>query len=288
MTDLKHNLKLMMEATKPKVESLVERERNDLLKLYCYISINDLIPGKFQPRQYFDEKSMIDLANSIKNEGIIQPIIVRTTENKKYEIIAGERRWKAASMAGLKEIPAIIREINDESALAFGILENLQREDLNPIEEAEAFKKLIHGFSLTHEDVSFRVSKSRAYITNSIRLLNLPKYLQEALVKNDLQVGHAKAIASLESETQKEVFNQIINKKLSVRQAEMLSRKHLFPSSKKDANTKKNNESIAILEKDLSNKLCLPCKITLNANSSGKLEVSFNNIKELKRQLLED
>lgn len=275
-----------MDASKPRTDNPSENEQNDLFKLYCHLPIKDLRPGKYQPRKYFDDTSLEELAGSIKKDGILQPLLVRTIGHKEYEIIAGERRWRAAKLAGLNEVPVLIREINDEDALAFGILENLQREDLNAIEEAESFQKLIHEFKLTHEVVSARVGKSRAYITNSIRLLNLPQKIQESLARNELQVGHAKAIATLEGEMLNEAFHQIISKKLSVRQTEALSKKLLSPPSKKN-DILSIDEDITNLEKELSKMFQMPCKIVLNKNRPGTLQFSFdNNVDKLKRRLL--
>ena len=194
-------------------ETKIETQKNQL-------SISDLIPNKFQPRKIFDENNLIDLTNSIKERGILQPIIVRNSkENKsKFEIIAGERRWLAAQRAGLHNVPVVITEANDLKSLEFAIVENVQRQDLNALEEAQGYKRLIDEFSYDQEKVSKFIGKSRSHITNSLRLLTLPSEVVNLIQEQKLTAGHAKVLVGLENANF--VANKIIEKKLSVRQAE--------------------------------------------------------------------
>ena len=194
-------------------ESRIERNTDKLL-------ISEIIPNKFQPRKNFDEESLQDLSNSIKERGIVQPIIVRTASDPKakYEIIAGERRWLAAQKAGLHEIPAVITNVDDLKSLEYAIVENVQRHDLNPLEEAQGYQRLIDEFSYDQEKVSKFIGKSRSYITNSLRLLTLPKEVLKMIENRKLSAGHAKILVGLENA--QFVASKIVQKKLSVRQAE--------------------------------------------------------------------
>ena len=194
-------------------ETKVENKTNNL-------SLSEIIPNKYQPRKNFDEENLNDLANSIKERGVIQPIIVRKSklENSKYEIIAGERRWLAAQKAGLHEIPVVVTDADDLKSLEFAIVENVQRHDLNPLEEAQGYKRLIDDFSYDQEKVSKFIGKSRSYITNSLRLLTLPDDVLQLVEKQKISAGHAKILVGLENASF--VANKIIEKKFSVRQAE--------------------------------------------------------------------
>ena len=194
-------------------ETKVETKTNKL-------SLSEIIPNKYQPRKNFDEENLNDLTNSIKERGVIQPIIVRksNSDNSKYEIIAGERRWLAASKAGLHEIPVVVADVDDLKSLEFAIVENVQRHDLNPLEEAQGYKRLIDQFSYDQEKVSKFIGKSRSYITNTLRLLNLPKEVIEFVEAKKITAGHAKILVGLENAIF--VANKIIEKKLSVRQTE--------------------------------------------------------------------
>ncbi|HHX55818.1 MAG TPA: ParB/RepB/Spo0J family partition protein, partial [Clostridiales bacterium] len=204
------------------------------------INIDTIEPNKEQPREYFDEEGIIELSKSIKQYGIIQPLLLKKN-GKIYNIIAGERRWRAAKLAGLKEVPAIIKDYTEEQTLAVALIENIQREDLNPIEEARAYKKLIEEFSLTQEELSNKVSKSRASITNTLRLLKLDERVQEMLVEGQISSGHARSLISIkDKEVQYMLALDVINKQLSVRDVEFLV-KDLKNKEEKDAD-KKNND----------------------------------------------
>ena len=225
-------------------ETKVETKTNKLL-------LSDIIQNKFQPRKNFDEENLDDLTNSIKERGVIQPIIVRksTTENSKFEIIAGERRWLAARKAGLHDIPVVVTEADDLKSLEFAIIENVQRHDLNPLEEAQGYKRLIDEFSYDQEKVSKFIGKSRSYITNTLRLLNLPSEILQFIEQKKISAGHAKILVGLENALF--IANKVIEKKLSVRQTENFVK--IFKKRKKSYNLSKD-PNISQLEQSISEK----------------------------------
>ena len=252
-------------------ETKIETQKNQL-------SISDLIPNKFQPRKIFDENNLIDLTNSIKERGILQPIIVRKSkENKsKFEIIAGERRWLAAQRAGLHNVPVVIAEANDLKSLEFAIVENVQRHDLNALEEAQGYKRLIDEFSYDQEKVSKFIGKSRSHITNSLRLLTLPSEVINLIQEQKLTAGHAKILVGLENANF--VANKIIEKKLSVRQAESFVK--IFKNKgKKTVNSKDPN--IKDLEISVSNKIGVNVVIQNKKNNKGKVSFEYKNLDQL-------
>ena len=254
-------------------ESKVETPKNQL-------SISDLIPNKYQPRKIFDEDNLNDLTNSIKERGILQPIIVRkSTEDKsKFEIIAGERRWLAAQKAGLHTVPVVITEADDLKSLEFAIVENVQRHDLNPLEEAQGYKRLIDEFNYDQEKVSKFIGKSRSHITNSLRLLTLPLEVIKLIETQKLTAGHAKILVGLENSSF--VANKIVEKKLSVRQAEnfvkMFKNKRQKPNNLKDANIKD-------LEISVSNKIGLNVLIKNKKNNKGKITFEYKGLDQLNK-----
>ena len=254
-------------------ETKVEAQKNQL-------SISDLIPGKYQPRKFFDENNLIDLTNSIKERGILQPIIVRKSNNNisKFEIIAGERRWLAAQKAGLHNVPVVITEADDLKSLEFAIVENVQRHDLNPFEEAQGYKRLIDEFSYDQDKVSKFIGKSRSYITNSLRLLTLPAEVIKLIEAQKLTAGHGKILVGLENATF--VAKKIIEKKFSVRQAEnfvkIFKKKRQKPSNTKDANIKD-------LEISVSNKVGLNVTIKNNKRNRGKISFDYKDLDQLKK-----
>ena len=252
-------------------ETKIETQKNQL-------SISDLIPNKFQPRKIFDENNLTDLTNSIKERGILQPIIVRNSkENKsKFEIIAGERRWLAAQRAGLHNVPVVITEANDLKSLEFAIVENVQRQDLNALEEAQGYKRLIDEFSYDQEKVSKFIGKSRSHITNSLRLLTLPSEVVNLIQEQKLTAGHAKVLVGLENANF--VANKIIEKKLSVRQAESFV-KIFKKKSKKLINSKDPN--IRDLEISVSNKIGVNVVIQNKKNNKGKVSFEYKNLDQL-------
>ena len=244
------------------------------------LSISDLVSNKFQPRKFFDEDNLLDLTNSIKERGIIQPIIVRKSsdDNSKYEIIAGERRWLAAQKAGLHEVPVVITEADDLKSLEFAIVENVQRKDLNPIEEAESYKKLIDDFSYDQEKVSKFIGKSRSHIANFLRLLSLPREVLNLIKNNELTVGHAKILVGLENAVF--VAKKIIEKKLSVRQAENLVKifktRKFFLKKPKDIN-------LQSLENSIREKIGLNVLIKNKKNNTGSLLLEYKDLDQLNK-----
>ena len=254
-------------------ETRVETQKNQL-------SIGDLTPNRYQPRKIFDEANLNDLTNSIKERGILQPIVVRKSndERSKYEIIAGERRWLAAQRAGLHNVPVVVTEANDLKALEFAIVENIQRHDLSPLEEAQGYKRLIDDFSYDQEKVSKFVGKSRSHITNALRLLSLPVEVIKLIEDKKLTAGHAKILVGLENAIF--VANKIIEKKLSVRQAENLVRifknKKQKPTNNKDANIKD-------LEISVSNKVGLNVEIRNKKNNKGKITFEYKDLDQLNK-----
>ena len=254
-------------------ETKVETKTNKLL-------LSDIIPNKYQPRKNFEEENLADLTNSIKERGIIQPIIVRqsNSDNSKYEIIAGERRWLAASKAGLHEIPVVVTEADDLKSLEFAIVENVQRHDLNPLEEAQGYQRLISEFTYDQEKVSKFIGKSRSYITNSLRLLNLPKDVLVLLETNKITSGHAKILVGLANASF--VASKIVEKKLSVRQAENFVKIFKNPKNKilneKDANIKQ-------LEQSISSKTGLNVIIKNKNNNKGQITFEYLELEQLNR-----
>ena len=260
------------------LSSLIGETKVDIQK--NKISISDITPNKYQPRKIFDEDNLNDLTQSIKERGILQPIIVRKSndDNSKFEIIAGERRWLAAQRANLHEVPVVITEADDLKSLEFAIVENVQRHDLNPLEEAQGYKRLIDEFSYDQEKVSKFLGKSRSHITNSLRILTLPAEVIKLIETQKLTTGHAKILVGLENATF--VANKIIEKKLSVRQAEsfvkIFKNKRQKPSNEKDANIKD-------LEMSVSNKVGLNVLINNKKNNKGKIIFEYKGLDQLNK-----
>ena len=254
-------------------ETKVEVQKNQL-------SITDLIPNKYQPRKYFDEISLEDLTNSIKERGIIQPIIVRKSndENSKFEIIAGERRWLAAQRAGIHTVPVVVTDVDDLKSLEFAIVENVQRHDLNPLEEAQGYKRLIDEFSYDQEKVSKFIGKSRSYITNSLRILTLPVEVIRLIETQKLTTGHAKILVGLENASF--VANKIIEKKLSVRQAENFVQ--LFKKKRQKSKIIKDTNIIA-LELSILNKIGLNVEIKNTNRNKGKISFEYKDLDQLNK-----
>ena len=240
--------------------------------------IDNLVTGKYQPRTHMNETALKELAESIKAQGIMQPIVVRNLENKKYEIIAGERRWRAAKLANLDEVPILIKNIPDESALAMALIENIQREDLNSIEEAKGIQRLIDEFGMTHESASEILGKSRTTITNLLRLLSLSQHVQNALLDGKIEMGHARAIIPLASSEQAMICQKIIGQKLSVREVEALIGNR--PSAKVTMRENKSSDILS-LENDLSDKLGTSVKISHKKNGTGVLKINYSNLDQL-------
>ncbi len=254
-------------------ETKIEDKTNKLL-------LSEIIPNKYQPRKNFDENELTDLTESIRERGVIQPIIVRRSksENSKYELIAGERRWLAAGKAGLHDIPVVVTDVDDLKSLEFAIIENVQRHDLNPLEEAQGYKKLIDDFSYDQEKVSKFIGKSRSYITNSLRILSLPKEVLQFLEQKKISAGHAKIIVGLENALF--VANKIIEKKLSVRQAENFVK--IF-KKKTSSNRSFKDPNIKSLELSISEKTGLSVVIKNNKRNKGTITFSYHDIDQLNK-----
>ena len=244
------------------------------------LPLGEIVPNKYQPRKSFDENMLNDLSNSIKERGVIQPIIVRKkkSENFKYEIIAGERRWLAARKAGLHEIPVVVTEADDLKSLEFAIVENVQRHDLNPLEEAQGYKRLIDDFSYDQEKVSKFIGKSRSYITNSLRLLSLPTEVLALLEQKKISSGHAKILVGLDNA--EFVANKIIEKKLSVRQAENFVK--IF-KTKKGFKSNQIDPNILDLQNSLTNKIGLNVTIKSTKKNKGSITFDFKELDQLNK-----
>lgn len=263
----------------PEVNDINENNNNNLKE----ININEIMPNQDQPRKRFDEENIKELAESIKEFGVLQPIIVRK-EGDFYKIIAGERRWRAARMAGLKIVPVIIKEMTDKEMMEVSLIENLQREDLNPIEEALAYKKLMDDFNLTQEQIAQRVGKSRPVIANSLRLLNLHQEVIELIKENKITEGHGRVLASIENKNlQLEVAKKIINDELNVRQTEKIIKNIKSKKNKKEKNTKENSYI-----KEIQERLMNHFGTKVNISEKGKkgiIEIEYYSKEDLERIL---
>ncbi|HKK15151.1 MAG TPA: ParB/RepB/Spo0J family partition protein [Gammaproteobacteria bacterium] len=240
--------------------------------------------GQHQPRKSMNAEALKDLADSIRTQGVVQPILVRPLagSSDQYEIVAGERRWRAAQMAGLHEVPAVIREITDQTAVCIGLIENIQREDLNPLEEARTLSRLQHEFSMTHEAIAEAVGRSRSSVTNLLRLLDLHPDVQALLQNGSLEMGHARALAGLSLALQTQVARQIVNKGMSVRDAERLAREAQSPGRKKKRGKEARlDPNIRRLQDDLSERLGANVVIKHSAAGKGSLVIHYNSSDEL-------
>lgn len=266
----------------PDNSSLPEQDRNSVR----YAHVDSLLPNPYQPRRFFSEESLSDLCNSIKELGIIQPIIVRPGDSDKYEIIAGERRWRASKMAGFTSIPIICREVSDSEALEIALIENLQRENLNPLETAEAYSTLIDKFSYTHDNLAKRIGKERSNITNHLRLLKLPDPIKDQLRQNLLTMGHARTLLSVEHlPTQLNLTKRVVNRRLSVRELEKIVQNLKDKVESKPVPAAQKDPDLALLEKRVSTLLSTRVNIVKKNNGSGKLEIHFHSGEELERLL---
>ena len=247
------------------------------------LSISDLKPGKYQPRSIMQEEALHALSQSILKQGVMQPIIVRPIGNNQYEIIAGERRWRAAKLANLNEVPVIIKNIPDESALAMALIENIQREDLNPLEEAIGIKRLIDEFNMTHEEAADAVGKSRVTVSNLLRLLTLTKPVQDRLLSGKIDMSHARALIGLEGSQQIMLCEEVIQKNLSVREVEALVKnlQNSYKTDKPTSSPKKTNADVRQLEESLAETLGASVTIDAKKNGSGVLKVHYRNLEQL-------
>ena len=244
------------------------------------IALDKLISGKFQPRKNFNQDTLKELADSIKAQGIIQPILVRMISNNQYEIIAGERRWQAAKIANLKEVPVIIKDISDSTALAMALIENIQREDLNVIEEARGIKRLIDEFNITHEEAAEALGKSRTTVSNILRLLNLCEHAQKALETKKIEMGHARAILSLSLIDQTMMCQKIINQQLTVREVEKAVSKG---ETKKIPSKQSKDNDIKRMENELSDRFGTNISISHKQSGKGSINFKYTNLDDLER-----
>lgn len=259
------------------VEKIVEKKAETMVKLV------DIEPNKDQPRNNFNEDALLELADSIKQFGVIQPLVVQK-KDKYYKIIAGERRWRAAKIAGIKEVPVIIKDYSDEEVMEIALIENIQREDLNPIEEAQAYRRLLQEYNLKQDEIAEKVSKSRTAITNSMRLLKLADDVQQMVIDEMITSGHARALLAIEDKEQQVLIaNQIFDEKLSVRETEKLVKTVINPKPKKEPE-KYNDE---VIYTDLENKIktIVGSNVSINRRSrdKGKIEIEYYSVAELER-----
>lgn len=271
---------------KKEKKTVVIEEKEAKNKEYVKININKIEPNELQPRKVFGEDALMELAESIKQHGLIEPLIVQKKENDFYEIIAGERRWRAARLAEINEIPVIIREYSHQEAVEIALIENIQREDLNAIEEANAYQRLIDEFDLKQDEVAERVSKSRVAITNSLRLLKLDERVQQMLIEENIKGGHARALLPLEKEEQYKAAQKVFDEKLSVRETEKLVKQIL---NKEENKQKKepiifNNELIyKKFEENIENIMGTKVVINRKTNEKGRIEIDYYSEEEFER-----
>jgi ParB family chromosome partitioning protein len=280
-----------LQALIPPVSSLEKNNTGDYNEVQ-YLSLIDIIPNTYQPRKNFNQEKLQELADSIKEHGVVQPIVVRAGEKKKYEIVAGERRWRACKLLDMDTIPAIIKDFSDQQITEIALIENVQREDLNPVEEAWAYKTLLEEFDLTQELLSAKVGKSRSYIANMMRLLNLPIEIQEFLSDGQLSVGHARALLAInEIDKQLDITKKIINQGLNVRETEKLVKQTINESSETEKEINKNKtEEISspfniIIEEKLQEVLRTKVKLKQKNNERGKIEIEYYTKDDLERIL---
>jgi len=245
-----------------------------------FLPVDIIQRGKYQPRIDMHQESLQDLADSIGEQGVVQPIVVRSIGAGRYEIIAGERRWRAAQLAGLHEIPAVVREVDDRGAIAIALIENIQRENLNPIEEARALKRLVDEFEVTHEEAAHAVGRSRAAVSNLLRLLDLEETVKEMVERRELEMGHARALLALSGGRQIEAARQVVARGLTVRATEGLVKSLQRPADSRPAAVKKD-PNIQQLESSLADRLGASVRLRPGRGGKGKLEISYNSLDEL-------
>lgn len=249
------------------------------------IAIHSIVPGKYQPRSEMDPESLAELAQSIRTQGIIQPIVIRPIGEQRFEIIAGERRWRAAKQANLTEIPAVVREVDDKTALGMALIENIQREDLNPIEEALGLQRLQNEFSLKHQELAELLGKSRTAVTNLLRLLSLEESVKRMLLHGDLEMGHARALLVLSQDQQQEAANYIVMHGLTVRETEAYVKQRQEPQVEKTKRT--SQPELEQLQRVLAVQLRAKVKIQATGLGRGKVVISYRSPEELNRLISE-
>lgn len=245
------------------------------------LALESLQAGKYQPRTRMDDGSLAELAASIKEQGVMQPILVRPVKNSRFEIIAGERRFRASQLAGLKEIPVLVKDVDDQAAAAMALIENIQREDLNPLEEAQGLQRLINDFNFTHEQTAQAVGRSRSAVSNLLRLLNLASPVQTMLMAGDIDMGHARALLVVESATQIQLANRIVAKRLSVRDTEKLVANTNNEAKETAPQKREKSRDIERLEEELSDLFATQVQLKMGAKGRGQLIVDFDNLDAL-------
>ena len=265
-------------------ESTVEKKKEETVKNgEQMIKVSMIEPNREQPRRMFEEDSLLELADSIKQFGVLQPILVQKKSDY-YEIIAGERRWRAAKLAGIKEVPVIVREFTEQQAVEIALIENIQRENLNPIEEAMAFKRLLEEFSLKQDEVAERVSKSRTAVTNSMRLLKLDQRVQQMIIDDMISTGHARTLLAIEDGKQQYILaNKIFDEKLSVRETEKLIKELKNPKKEKVKPVIENDFIYRDSEEKLKSKMGTKVNVNNKANGKGRIEIEYYSEKEFER-----
>ncbi|GBE04798.1 MAG TPA: ParB/RepB/Spo0J family partition protein [Nitrospirae bacterium] len=250
------------------------------------LDVNLIVPNAYQPRRIFRDDTLMELASSIKEKGVIQPVIVTKDTGNSFQLIAGERRWRAAKLAGLKKLPAILKEAAPSELLELALIENIQREDLNPLESAEAFQRLISDFKLTHDDLSRKIGKDRATVTNYLRILKLPSDIKRWIAEGSLNLGHAKALLQVENASaQLDIARKIIQKGLSVREAEALSKKASSSPKAQSSKSHWKDPQIASLEDKLRQSLGTKVRLFHKGKKGGKIEIEYYSLDELDRLL---
>ena len=263
------------------VQEATEPTEQELASALQELPVDRIQRGEYQPRKHFDETALNELAESIRAQGVVQPIVVRPLDGSRYEIIAGERRWRATQLAGLHEIPAVIRDVPDQTAMAMGLIENIQREELNPVEEATALQRLIEEFGLTHQETAEAVGRSRAAVSNLLRLLSLEPAVRQMLESGQLEMGHARALLALQQGAQQiQAAKQVEAKGLSVRETERLVRKLQAPEKVSDREKKPDTDTLR-LQEHLAQTLGAKVQFQHNRQGKGKMVIHYNNLDEL-------
>jgi len=259
-------------------QSTLQQVKDDNRDELRNLPLDIITPGRFQPRSVFDEDKLNELADSIRAQGVVQPIVVRPVANDQYELIAGERRWRAAQIAEIDSIPAVVRDVPDEVSVAMALIENIQREDLNPLEEAAALRRLIDDFQMTHQEAADAVGRSRAAVSNLLRLLELMQEVKDMVDLRRIEMGHARALLSLDDELQVQAAREVVHKRLSVRETESLVRR--LQQSKKKKGSRRVDPDILRLQNRLGETLGARVRIQHQASGKGKLVIAYNNSDE--------
>ena len=269
---LGRNLSSMLSQTT--LKQVQDQSRDELHNL----PLDVIRPGRYQPRSVFDEEKLAELADSIRAQGVVQPVVVRPVGEGEYELIAGERRWRAAQIAGIDNIPSVVRDVSDEVSVAMALIENIQREDLNPLEEATALRRLIDDFEMTHQQAADAVGRSRAAVSNLLRLLELMQEVKDMIDMRLIEMGHARALLSLDDDLQVQAAREVVHKRLSVRETENLARR--LQQSKKNKGNRRVDPDILRLQNRLGEILGARVRIQHQASGKGKLVIAYNNSDE--------